>query len=163
MKNRIAFALLMGAITTGAISLVLVYLHVGLAGRLLAAWLTSWGLAYLIVIPVMLLIAPKLQRLTARLFTSEPGNDSGRAVMGAKRQRIVFALLMGVITTGVISLAILLRNLGLKEDFIRLWLRSWLLGYMVVVPMILALAPRVQRLVDRAFRSRVDSNVTTRT
>ncbi|MCW5658771.1 MAG: DUF2798 domain-containing protein [Burkholderiaceae bacterium] len=151
MKNRIAFALLMGAITTGAISFALVYLHVGSGGQLLAAWLTSWGLAYLIVIPIMLLIAPKIQRLTATLFIPKPDHDTGSIVMGAMRQRLVFALLMGVITTGVISFAVLFRNLGLREDFVRLWLRAWALGYGVVVPMILALAPPVQRLVDRAF------------
>jgi len=69
MKKRITFALLMGVITTGVISLALIYLNLGFGGLFLKVWIRSWGLAYLIVIPVILVIAPKLQGLIAKLFT----------------------------------------------------------------------------------------------
>ena len=139
MKNRIAFALLMGVITTGVISFALIYLNLGLGDLFLKIWMRSWGLAYLIVIPVILLIAPKLQALIARLFTAK----------GALRQRIAFALIMGAITTGIISFAVILRNLGFREDFVHLWIRSWGFGYMVVIPALLLVAPRLQGWVDK--------------
>jgi hypothetical protein len=151
MKNRIAFALLMGIVTTGAISFALIYLNVGFGSTFVKAWLSSWGLGYVLVIPIMLVIGPKLQRLIARLFTA--ATDTGSLAPGVNTlpQRIAFALLMGAITTGVISFAIILANLGFREDFAWLWVRAWGSGYLVVVPMILAMAPLVQRLVDRAF------------
>ena len=152
MKNRIAFALLMGVITTGVISFALVYLNLGLGGLFLKVWMRSWGLAYLIVIPVILVIAPKLQGLIAKLFTSIKGADAGAGGTRALQQRIAFALIMGVITTGVISFAVILRNLGFREDFVHLWVRSWGFGYMVVIPALLIVAPKLQRLVDKAFR-----------
>jgi uncharacterized protein YaaW (UPF0174 family) len=96
-------------------------------------------------------IGPKLQRLIARLFTA--ATDTGSLAPGVSTlpQRVAFALLMGAITTGVISFAIILGNLGFREDFAWLWVRAWGSGYLVVVPMILAMAPLIQRLVDRAF------------
>ena len=148
MKNRIAFALLMGVITTGVISFALIYLNLGFGGLFLKVWIKSWGLAYLIVIPLILAIAPKLQGLIARLFISMQGGAGGASAL---QQRIAFALVMGVITTGVISFAVVLGNLGFKEDFVQLWARSWGFAYMVVIPALLIVAPRVQRLVDKAF------------
>ena len=151
MKNRIAFALLMGIVTTGAISFVLIYLNVGFGSTFVKAWLNSWGLGYLLVIPIMLVIGPKLQRLIARLFASTPNSGVVAPSASTLSQRVAFALLMGAISTGVISFAIILGNLGFREDFAWLWVRAWGSGYLVVVPMILAMAPLVQRLVDRAF------------
>ena len=150
MKNRIAFAMLMGVVTTGVISFALIYLNVGLGGLFLKVWMRSWGLAYLIVIPVILVIAPKLQGLIAKLFISIKGAGAGGT--SALQQRIAFALIMGVVTTGVISFAVILRNLGFREDFVHLWVRSWGFGYMVVIPALLIVAPRVQGLVDKLFR-----------
>lgn len=151
MKNRIAFALLMGVISTGVISFALIYLNLGLGGLFLKVWMRSWGMAYLIVIPVILVVAPKLQELIAKLFVSMKGTDAGGGGTSGLQQRVAFALIMGAITTGLISFAVILRNLGLREDFVHLWVRSWGFGYMVVIPALLIVAPRVQGLVDKAF------------
>lgn len=59
---------MMGAITTGVISFVLILLHVGPGASFLTIWMKSWGLAYLIVIPVILVVGPRLQRLVDRVF-----------------------------------------------------------------------------------------------
>lgn len=153
MKNRIAFALLMGAISTGVISFALITLNLGFGGMFLRSWTRSWGLSYLIVIPIILAVSPALQGLIARLFASMKATGAQRMV--ALRQRIAFALVMGVVTTGVISFAVILRNLGFREDFFQLWLRSWGFGYLIVIPALLIVAPRVQRLVDLVFKPRV--------
>jgi hypothetical protein len=72
-------------------------------------------LAYLIVIPVILVIAPKLQGLIAKLFISMKGTHAGAGGTRALQQRIAFALIMGAITTGVISFAVLLSEASCSE------------------------------------------------
>ncbi len=145
MKNRIAFALLMGIVTTGVISFSLIFLNVGFGARFLAAWMSSWAVAYVIVIPAILLIAPRLQRIVTTLFTG-PATASR-----ALRLKIAFALSMGVVTTGIISFAVILFNLGFRDDFVQLWARSWGYAYLIVIPALLIVAPRLQALVDRMF------------
>ncbi|MCX8525568.1 DUF2798 domain-containing protein [Chryseobacterium formosus] len=77
------------------------------------------------------------------------------------KNKIAFALIMGVITTGIISFTVILVNIGLKPKFLQIWLKSWGLAYVVGVPTILIIAPLIQRLVDRLFKqneSEVKSN-----
>ncbi|MCD0470384.1 DUF2798 domain-containing protein [Flavobacterium sp. JAS] len=63
MKNKIAFALSMGIITTGIISFSLIAINLGFTDNFLKVWLRSWGMAYILVIPAILLIGPLLQKL----------------------------------------------------------------------------------------------------
>jgi hypothetical protein len=64
MKNKIVFALLMGIITTGLISLVLIYINTDVTGiAFLLKWLTSWVIAYILVIPCIILISPIVQSM----------------------------------------------------------------------------------------------------
>jgi hypothetical protein len=65
------------------------------------------------------------------------------------KRRIAFALLMGTVTTGVVSFVLIAVNLGFTSAFARIWLRSWGVGYALAIPGILLLGPRVQALVDR--------------
>lgn len=60
---------------------------------------------------------------------------------------------MGVITTGIISFTVILVNIGLKPKFLQVWLKSWGLAYIVAVPTILIIAPRIKKLVDRLFKN----------
>lgn len=68
------------------------------------------------------------------------------------KQRIAFALLMGIITTCIISFTLISINVGFTAMFLRIWLRSWATAYLVVIPAILIIGPRVQALVDRLFK-----------
>lgn len=65
------------------------------------------------------------------------------------KRKIAFALSMGIITTGVISFVIIAVNLGFSNGFAMVWLRSWGLGYVVVIPAILMIGPWLQAQVDR--------------
>ena len=65
------------------------------------------------------------------------------------KRKIAFALLMGIVTTGIISFAILAMNIGFSKGFATLWLRSWGIGYAIVIPAILLIGPRLQAQVDR--------------
>jgi hypothetical protein len=68
MLPKIAFAAIMGIITTGIISFTLISLNIGFVANFLVIWLKSWSIAYLIVIPVILLVGPKVQNLVAGMF-----------------------------------------------------------------------------------------------
>ena len=65
------------------------------------------------------------------------------------KRKVAFALLMGVVTTGIISFALIALNLGFSKEFLGLWLRSWGIGYVIVIPAILLIGPRLQAQIDR--------------
>ena len=67
------------------------------------------------------------------------------------KRKIAFALAMGVVTTGIISFALIALNLGFSKDFALTWLRSWGIGYVIVIPAILLIGPKVQAQVDRVI------------
>jgi hypothetical protein len=67
------------------------------------------------------------------------------------KRKIAFALLMGIVTTGIISFTLLSLNLGFAEDFVLTWLRSWSIAYVIVIPAILLIGPRLQAQVDRVI------------
>ena len=71
MKRKIAFALIMGIITTGIISFTLISINIGYIPAFFNIWLKSWGLAYLVVIPAILIIGPLVERLVNYLMKSE--------------------------------------------------------------------------------------------
>lgn len=73
------------------------------------------------------------------------------------KQRIAFAFLMGIITTCIISFTLIAVNIGFTGAFLKIWLRSWTLSYLVVIPAILILGPRVQKLVDHLFTKNQNS------
>ncbi|MBX5009580.1 DUF2798 domain-containing protein [Rhizobium lentis] len=65
------------------------------------------------------------------------------------KRKIAFALSMGIVTTGLISFALLALNLGFSEGFMLTWLRSWGIAYLIVIPAILLIGPKLQAQVDR--------------
>ncbi len=68
MKKKIAFALLMGVVTSGIISCVLISINVGFVSNFLMIWLKSWAIAYCIAIPAVLIIAPQIQKFVDKVF-----------------------------------------------------------------------------------------------
>jgi hypothetical protein len=74
------------------------------------------------------------------------------------KHRIAFALIMGVITTGIISFTLISINIGFTARFLTIWLRSWGMAYLVVIPAILVIGPRVQHLVDILLKEKTISN-----
>jgi len=71
MKQKIAFALIMGSITTGIISFTLISINIGFVPQFLVIWLRSWAMSYTVVIPCILLIGPKVQGLVNMLFSEK--------------------------------------------------------------------------------------------
>lgn len=69
------------------------------------------------------------------------------------KNKIAFAMIMGVITTGIISFTLIAINVGFDDRFLKIWVKSWCIAYLVVIPSILFIAPRIQKIVDRFFPS----------
>jgi hypothetical protein len=70
------------------------------------------------------------------------------------KQKVVFALLMGSITTGIVSLTLIGVNRGFGPGFAGAWLKSWAIAYVVVIPVILILSPLVQRVASKLCKDR---------
>ncbi len=70
------------------------------------------------------------------------------------KHKIAFALLMGIVTTGIISFTLISVNIGYTENFWKIWLRSWGLAYSVAIPAILLIGPRIQNLVDKLLKEK---------
>ena len=70
------------------------------------------------------------------------------------KHKIAFALIMGIVATGIVSSILIAINIGINEKFLSIWLKSWLMGYVVVIPAILLIGPKVQLLVDNLFKEK---------
>ncbi|MES2140203.1 MAG: DUF2798 domain-containing protein [Bacteroidota bacterium] len=73
------------------------------------------------------------------------------------KNKIAFAMIMGIITTGIISFTLIIINIGFSDVFFKIWLKSWGLAYLVAIPAILIIAPRVQKFVDNLLHTKIDS------
>ena len=71
------------------------------------------------------------------------------------KQKIAFAMIMGVITAGIISFSLVSINIGFVANFLVIWLKSWIMAYMLVIPVILIVGPRVQKMVEALFKDAV--------
>jgi len=76
------------------------------------------------------------------------------------KAKITFAMIMGSITTGIISFALIAVNVGFIERFLFVWLRSWALSYLLAIPAILIISPKVQLLVDNLFGRKAQNKTT---
>ncbi len=76
MKNKIAFALIMGVITTGIISFTLISINIGFIDRFIKIWLKSWGIAYIVVIPAILIIGPLVQKFVDTILSKKNNSAS---------------------------------------------------------------------------------------
>lgn len=59
---------------------------------------------------------------------------------------------MGIVTTGIISFTLISINIGYTDKFLKIWLRSWGIAYLVVIPAILIIGPRIQNLVNKLLK-----------
>ena len=76
MKQKVAFALIMGLVTSMIVSFTLVSVNVGYNERFLPVWLRSWAVAYSLVVPAILLLGPQVMKLVLKLFPPNPENEN---------------------------------------------------------------------------------------
>jgi Kef-type K+ transport system membrane component KefB len=82
-------------------------------------------------------------------------NEGQLSKKNSLKQKIAFAFLMGFVTTGLVSFTVVSVNIGLTEDFGRIWLQSWSVAYLVIIPIILIVSPLIQRFVRFLFHERI--------
>jgi len=46
-------------------------------------------------------------------------------------------------------------NIGFVANFLVIWLKSWIMAYVIVIPVILIVGPRVQKMVETLFKDAV--------
>ena len=69
------------------------------------------------------------------------------------KKKIVFALLMGLVTTGIISLILILINTNLSGlKFLKIWSKSWLIAYLIVIPVIFFISPKIEKMVNKLLK-----------
>lgn len=68
------------------------------------------------------------------------------------KNKIAFALIMGIITTGIISFSLITINIGFNDNFLNIWTKSWALAYIIVIPAILIIGPKIQKIIDRKIK-----------
>ena len=74
------------------------------------------------------------------------------------KKKLAFALIMGIITTCIISFTLVAVNVGFVDSFLRIWLKSWGIAYLVVIPAILIIGPLVQKFVESILNKK-DSQI----
>jgi hypothetical protein len=75
------------------------------------------------------------------------------------RQKIAFAMIMGIVTTGIISFTLISLNIGFVANFLVIWLKSWSVSYLIVIPAILLIGPKVQKMVDDMFKDTLTQEI----
>ncbi|HYV95032.1 MAG TPA: DUF2798 domain-containing protein [Chitinophagales bacterium] len=73
MKQRIAFAAIMGFITTGIISASLVAFNYGLHPGFFTIWFLSWLVSFPLALMAALFVGPRVQVLVNYLFKESVG------------------------------------------------------------------------------------------
>jgi low affinity Fe/Cu permease len=75
------------------------------------------------------------------------------------KSKVAFAALMGIITTGIISFTLISVNVGFKPGFGFIWLKSWAMAYILVIPVILLVGPFVQNIVNDIFAEKIPLDI----
>lgn len=67
------------------------------------------------------------------------------------KKKVTFAFIMAIFTTGIVTFAAISVNLGFNANFLMIWLKSWSISYIVAVPAILIIAPKVEAFVNYLY------------
>ena len=62
---------------------------------------------------------------------------------------IKFATIMSAVTTFFVTLALVSINLGFESNFLFIWMRSWLIAFILVGLSILFVAPIIRKYLHR--------------
>lgn len=68
MRQKIVTAFIMGFISTGIMSFTLISLNIGFTEIFLSKWLKSWAMAYVIIVPLILVVGPIVSSFVSYLF-----------------------------------------------------------------------------------------------
>lgn len=71
------------------------------------------------------------------------------------KKKIAFAMIMGIVTTCIVSFLLIAINVGFKENFLQIWIKSWMIAYVIAIPAILVIAPQIEKLVNRIIKDEI--------
>lgn len=71
----------------------------------------------------------------------------------AKFQHILFAIVMAILMSCVMSFVITVFNVGFPSDILTRWLHAWSFGFVVALPTVMLIAPVARRLVALMIRA----------
>ncbi|MGN6305073.1 MAG: DUF2798 domain-containing protein [Mesorhizobium sp.] len=77
-----------------------------------------------------------------------------RRKLPARYAAFVSPFVLSVLMTFVVSLISTLKGVGLRPDFVSLWMAAWGLSWLVAFPTLLAVLPAVRRIVGLLCHSR---------
>ena len=66
-----------------------------------------------------------------------------------KTQDLKFSLIMAFMVTSYISFTLVIVNVGFTSNFIFIWLRSWLIAFVLATPSLLLVAPLIRDKIDK--------------
>ena len=58
---------------------------------------------------------------------------------------IKISLIMAFIVTSYVSFTLVFINIGFEGDFVFIWLRSWLIAFLLATPSLLIIAPLLRK------------------
>ncbi len=67
-------------------------------------------------------------------------------MINRKYYRLVFAFLMALFMSGLMSLVISVYNMGLVSNIIDIWFHAWPFAFVIAFPTIMMVAPVVDKL-----------------
>ncbi len=73
------------------------------------------------------------------------------------KQKLLFAVVMGMITTGLVSFTLTSFHVGFEPRFLGAWLKSWSIAIIPALFSILFISPRVLRLVNALSQKGISS------
>lgn len=70
-----------------------------------------------------------------------------------KYQKLVFAFLMALIMSCIMSFVISVFNVGWHAEIVHIWLKAWAFAFVIAFPTITVVAPLVQILVTYVVKN----------
>ena len=68
---RVVFSFFMSLVMSCIMSLVICIFNMGLVSNLLSIWLNSWGFAFIIAFPTILIVSPGVNKLTEMVLDKD--------------------------------------------------------------------------------------------
>lgn len=66
-----------------------------------------------------------------------------------KTKDLKFSLIMAFMVTSYISFILVIVNVGFTSNFIFIWLRSWLIAFVLATPSLLLVAPLIRDKIEK--------------
>lgn len=63
-------------------------------------------------------------------------------------KNLQFAIITAIIVTSYITFTLVVLNIGFVKNFLFIWLRSWLIAFLLALPSLLFVAPYIRKKIN---------------